>query len=238
VQKLSLERSEGPVIAVSESLRDQLETFYDIDPERLRVVYNGVELDRFHPDRDGSQVRTERDFDEDDEVLLFVGHEYERKGFADILEALPNLPDRVQLLSVGGGDRQPWIERARELGVRERVTFTGYVPDEDLPGHYAAADAFVFPTRYEAHSLVVLEALASGLPVVLGDVPATREVVTDGREGHLVPTGEPGELAEGIRQAVGNPEMAERARERGEEFPWDRTAEETRAVYEQALAER
>jgi glycosyltransferase involved in cell wall biosynthesis len=239
-QKLVLERTTGPIVAVSEDLRTDLLDFYDLAPERVRVIPNGVDLDAFHPGVDGTPVRAEHGIDEDTPLLLFVGHEYERKGFDAILQALARLPDEVELMSVGGGDREPWQKRARELGVLDRITWTGYVPDEALPEHYAASDVFVFPTRYESFGLVVLEAMATGTPVVTGDLACIREFVTDGEHGRLVTPDDVDALQAGIEHVLG-PEhdaMSKRARERAERFGWDRMADETRALYEEILATR
>lgn len=236
-QKLVLENTDGFIVAVSEDLRQDLLTFYDLNPDQVRVVYNGVDLDAFHPHVDGGPVRVEHGIDEDTPLLLFVGHEYERKGFDDILQALARLPDEVQLLTVGGGHQEPWKARARELGVADRITWTGYVPDEDLPAHYAAADVFVFPTRYESFGLVVLEAMATGTPAVAGDLACIREFLTPGEHGRLVDPGDVPDLADAITTCLGpeGDELAEAARARAEDFGWQRTAEATRDLYDELL---
>jgi glycosyltransferase involved in cell wall biosynthesis len=238
-QKLVLENTDGLIVAVSEDLRRDLLRFYGLDPEQVRVVYNGVDLEAFHPGVDGSPIRREHGIDPETPLLSFVGHEYERKGFDDILQALTQLPDEVELLTVGGGDHEPWKARARELGVADRVTWTGYVPDEQLPAHYAASDVFVFPTRYESFGLVVLEAMATGTPTVAGDLACIREFFTDGEHGHLVEPGDVDDLAEAAVRTLGpdGAALGEAARRQAERFGWQRTADETRALYDE-LAQR
>jgi phosphatidylinositol alpha-1,6-mannosyltransferase len=106
-----------------------------------------------------------------------------------ILEALTLLPKDVVLLVLGAGPRLPsLVGQARRLRIVDRVKFCSRVSDEDLPRFLALADAFVFPSqnRLEGFGLVVAEAMAVGLPVVIADMPGVREVIEPGREGLLV----------------------------------------------------
>jgi len=154
----------------------------------LAVIPSAVDLDRFRPDVDGSAVRSRLGLD-GSRVLVFTGRLVPHKGVDVIVRSLPELPKDVQLLVVGRGPRLPELHAlARRLGVDDRIRFCPDVSDAELPQYLRAADLFVFPSqnRLEGFGLVVAEALAAGLPVVIADMPGVREVIEPGREGLLV----------------------------------------------------
>ena len=149
---------------------------------RAKVVRlpNGVDLDRFRPE----PSRLARPLDPTDARLVFVGHEFGRKGLQHVLDALPRLPAGVRLLVVGGGD-VAWAQRyAEALGVAARVEVLG--PRRDVADILRGSDLLVLPSAYEAWPLVALEAMASGVPVLLGDVPAAAEILGEGLGGRVV----------------------------------------------------
>jgi glycosyltransferase involved in cell wall biosynthesis len=151
------------------------------------VIPNGVDTDRFRPPAEGDRARLRREYELDDEhrVALFVGHDLPGKGIRYAVAALTHAPT-VMLLVVGGVAATVDSARAlaESLGVSERVLFVG--PRQDVERFFALADMFVFPSGYEAYGLVVLEALASGLPVIATRVGCAPDVVVDGVNGYLV----------------------------------------------------
>jgi glycosyltransferase involved in cell wall biosynthesis len=154
----------------------------------LVVIPSAVDLLRFRPDVDGSAVRTKLGLD-GGRVIAFTGRLVPHKGVDVIVRALPELPSDVKLLVVGRGPRLSELHAlARRLGVDERIRFCPDVSDADLPQYLRAADLFVFPSqnRQEGFGLVVAEALAAGLPVVIADMPGVREVIEPGVQGVLV----------------------------------------------------
>jgi glycosyltransferase involved in cell wall biosynthesis len=154
----------------------------------LEVIPSAVDLERFRPDIDGSAVRTRLGLD-GARVLAFTGRLVPHKGVDVIVRSLPQLPKDVRLLVVGRGPRLPELHvLARRLGVDDRIRFCPDVSDAELPQYLRAADLFVFPSqnRLEGFGLVVAEALAAGLPVVIADMPGVREVIEPGKEGLLV----------------------------------------------------
>lgn len=179
------------------------------------VIPTGVDIDRFRPDVDGTAVRDHWGLDGHD-VFLHVGRVAPEKNLALLVNAFPLVKEEnpaAKLMVVGTG---PYLERCFDLvqrrGLAKDVIFTGFVPDADLPGYYAAADAFVIPSRFETQGLVVLEALASGKPVAGANYRAIPEFVEDGRNGLLFdPHDVPGcaramlgclDLREGMRPAA------------------------------------
>jgi len=177
-------------------------------------------------------------------TLLFVGRLRYYKGLDTLLYALPSLPG-VRLTVVGDGPmKKAWEQLTDELDLRDRVTFAREVTDKDLPTYYHTADLFILPAnaRAEAFGIVLLEAMASGLPCVTTELgTGTSWVVQDGVTGLVVPPRDPRALAEAIWSLLDAPQrraaMGRAARARVEaEFTRERMIARVQAVYEKALA--
>jgi UDP-glucose:(heptosyl)LPS alpha-1,3-glucosyltransferase len=181
---LALERqvfSRTPRIAAIAKLgKAEIERLYGAAPARVAVVYNGVDLARFHPavrarERDSARAATE--VPGDALALAFVGSGFERKGLATAIDALARLRAAARLLVVGKGDIGPYHAHAERLGVAKRIAWLGARPDVER--WYAAADVVVLPTIYEPFGNVHLEALASGVPIVTTTRAGGAEIVSD-----------------------------------------------------------
>ncbi len=203
-------------------------------------VPNGVDRERFHPDPDArSRLRAEVGVDDTTMVALFVGGDWVRKGLAVAIEALAKATaagSRVELWVVGRGDVDRARARAEVSGVGPHVRFFGM--RTDTPDFYRAADVFVFPTAYEAFSLAMLEAAASGLPLVVPPVNGAAELVVPGETG-LVAARSADAFGDALGVLAAQPEVRTRlgrnAATRSESFTWARAAAETAAVYEDLL---
>lgn len=155
------------VLCNSEMVRDEIRERYDLPVERLPVIPNGVDLERFRPLGPGVRAACRRALGAPDDVpvWLVAGSGFRRKGVDTALRALAAARDPDARLWVAGGDPPaPWQRLAGELGLAARVRFVG--PRADLPELYAAADALLLPTRYDAFANVCLEAAACGRPVI------------------------------------------------------------------------
>lgn len=162
------------VVAISDAVRKELVSI-GIPDGRIRVIHNGVDTDEFRP---GPADPSALGLPIDGPKALFVGDiRSDRKNLGTVLRAL-RLVGEMRLIVVGKMEGSPYPEMARELGVDERVTFLGY--RSDVAAVMRACDLFVFPTRYEPFGLVVLEALSSGLPVIVSRDAGAAEVMTDG----------------------------------------------------------
>ncbi|HEX6096070.1 MAG TPA: glycosyltransferase family 4 protein [Thermoanaerobaculia bacterium] len=143
-------------------------------------------------------------------VLLTVGRlaaEERYKGFDEVLEILGQLPsDVVYMIAGGGNDAVRLQHKAAQLGVADRVLFTGLFPEEDKPDLYALADVFVMPSRGEGFGYVFLEALASGVPVIGSKHDGGREALLDGDLGLLVDPASPAEIVAALREVLDAPE--------------------------------
>ena len=168
------------VLCVSEMVRSEIRRRYAVPAERLAVVRNGVDLERFHPrNRAGSGARLRAELGASDApVWLFAGSGFERKGLDTALRALARTGPATAELWIAGRDAQArWQRLARRLGVTSRVSFLGF--QRDLAPVYAAADVLLLPSRYDAFGNVCLEAAAAGLPVVTSGAVGAAELLRD-----------------------------------------------------------
>ena len=172
-------------------------------------------------------------------VLLFAGHEFERKGLKIILQALFLLKkiDNIRLIVIGKGNISRYRSIARSLGVLDRVIFAGFVPSVEK--YFAAADIFVFPTQYEAFSLAMLEAAASGLPLVVTNVNGVEELVKDGVNGFIIRRNA-ADIAEKIQMLAEDDnlrkDMGKKSRKIAEKFSWENVTKKIEEVYESLLS--
>lgn len=183
------------VVNLTEGERTLLRRTYPRLKPRAVVIPNGVDLDRFRPPlpEERAAARARVSVGEDQTVAIFVGHEFERKGLPIAIEALKDAQS-VVLVVVGGSPHMiaAAADDAMRAGVADRIRFVGRQPDPVPLFH--AGDVFVLPSAYEANALVVLEALACGLPVVTTRVGFAPDIIVDGQNGFLVER-EPGAVA-------------------------------------------
>jgi len=174
-----------------------------------------------------------------------VGRLEREKGHSVLLEAIARLSDRgipVQLDLVGDGTLLDALRaRARELGVEDRVTFAGAVGQDRIQDHYRRADAFCLPSLGEGIPVVLMEALASGLPAVASNTMGIPELIEDGVTGLLVPAGRPDELAAAVERLAADPALRRALGERGrrkviDEYDLDHGVDQLRDAFVDLLA--
>ena len=218
------------VICNSNMVRGEILQHFSIPQQKLRVIYNGVDTERFHP-RARAQEAAARNRGEI--VLAFVGSGFARKGLDSVLAAMACSRLRLKLLVVGDDRELPrYAALAGALKIGERVTFAGGV--EDVRPHYAAADALVLPTLYDPFPNVVLEAMAMGLPVIVSDQCGAAELVKHGESGWIVPVQDAPALAEtldGLEDRASLVRMGEVARAAVEPYTIDAMAAQLLALY-------
>jgi glycosyltransferase involved in cell wall biosynthesis len=217
--------------------------------DRVVVIPNGVDTQRFNPDIPGDEIRSRLGVDRG-KIVLFVGaltqwHRY--KGLDVLIKSialLKNAGSQLRLLVVGGGELQvEYVQLAGELGVRDRVIFAGNVPDGDLPKYYACADVLALPSkdRSEGFGLTILEANATGKPAIGTTVGGIPSVIRDGYNGLLVLPNDPRTLADVIRKGLADDDLLERMGKNGrifaEQHDWSIVAQQTENLYERALTE-
>lgn len=223
-------------VAVSEAAAAFLQRSLDLEVE---VIPNGLDVDRFaHPGAAPAGMPP-------GPVLLWVSRLDPQKGFRVLLRAFARLArehPNLSLVVAGDGRDRDALGLLSEAE-RARVVMLGAVPHGDLPPYYGAADVFVAPaTGQESFGYVLVEAMASGLPVVASDIAGYREVVRGGVEGLLVPPNDPDALASAVGDVLSDPALAARLAEAGRvraaAFGWDRVVPRLEAVYRRVTGGR
>lgn len=225
-------------VAVSDRVRSDLRACYGVPDARIQVIPNGIDLDRFHADPvAGPTIRAEFGIPASAKVLLFVGHEFGRKGLEHAVGALRRLGPEYRLLVVGSDNPAPYRDAA---GPRVRdVVFAG--ARSDVPSFYAAADALVLPSSYETFSLVCMEAMACAVPVFATAVGGIEEYLVDGVNGYFVRP-EAADIAETIARALRDPDHVAALRSgactTAQGYAWDTIGRQYIALAEQIAIER
>ncbi len=200
----------------------------------VRVIPNAVDHEAFHPAARlarRSEARNRFGYGEQDFVTLLMGNDWRMKGLLTLLEAVAQCGELpVRLLVVGQDDSRPYVRRAHQLGVADRLQFAE--PSAEVPGFYGAADAYASPTLEDSFGLPVLEAMACGLPVITSVESGVAEVITGGVDGFILSDPlDSGELARLITLFYEHPDLrggiGERAARTAHQYTWDRNASET-----------
>ncbi len=231
------------IIAPTQREKDSLIRHYGAAADKIGVVPCGVNLTLFQP-QDKTAARKHLGFAPEASLLLYVGRFEPVKGADTLIEALAHCAGhrRLQLVMVGGdGERasetQYLKNKTRELGIEDRVVFAGRVEQNCLPPYYGSADMLVIPSRYESFSLVGLEALACGRPVVSTPVGAMDRLIIEGQTGKIAADTSPGALARGIESMLtaGRRPTAEVIRESVLAYSWSNIASAVLNEYEAAF---
>jgi glycosyltransferase involved in cell wall biosynthesis len=182
------------VTAVSQSVADTHLAARMVDPDKLTVLWDGVDVDKFHPDINVRET-VRRELGLQSEFIWFAAARLEAvKDFPTLLRAFTLVPEPARLFIAGDGSLKDELCRlSARLGLEHRVRFLGFQPD--VRPWMQAADGFVLSSRWEELPTCLLEAGACALPSIATDVPGSREVIVRGRTGHLTPSGAPHALA-------------------------------------------
>jgi glycosyltransferase involved in cell wall biosynthesis len=176
----------------------------------VTVISNGVDGDRYQPG-DAGVGSVERGYGLPDHPrVLFVSRLAKDKRIEVLIQSMARLRSvAAHLLLVGVGDDEDRLRQiTQDLDLENHVHFLGYIPEEDLPAVYRASDLFAIASECEVQSIPTLQAAASGLPIVAVDAAALPDLVIEGLDGHLVPPGDPGRMAEAILDIITRPDRA------------------------------
>ncbi len=236
-------RAADRVITISSCSLERAVAYYPLVKRKIHVVYPGVPS-WAAPVDDGAALRAVRErLALPARFLLYVGMIEPRKNLATLVDAFA----RAHLGGVGLviAGRTGWMssaifEQVRRLALEHLVTFAGFVPDEDLPALYSAAEAFVFPSVYEGFGLPVLEAMACGAPVICSNASSLPEVAGDAAV--LLPPRDADSWARAMVEIVGNPglkrDLGERGLRRSARFTWRAAADQTRRLLREVADRR
>jgi glycogen synthase len=234
-EKLALENADR-IVAVSKGSRQDILKHFNVEPERVKVIHNGIDLDLYrHIEVDG----TRKSFELDGPYILFVGRVSRQKGMTHLIDAMKYVDPGVKcvLCSSAPDTKELEEEIAARVAAEPRVLWINYLlREEQYVELYSHAAVFCCPSVYEPFGIINLEAMSCGTPVVASAVGGILETVVDGETGLLVPPADPRALAEAINKLLRDPEMARQfgrnGRRRVEQyFSWTSIAHKTEAMY-------
>lgn len=224
----NLMKSSNKVVVISESVDEQIKKYYNFD--NFEIIYNGVNTYKFYPN------------EFEDNYILYVGRLGHGKGIFDLLKAAEMLTKdtNIKLLIAGKGELEGKISSILKNEGLTNVKLLGHVKQEDLINLYQNAKIFVFPSHYEGLPTVILEAMASGLPIVTTSVSGCKDLINDGYNGLLVPPEDPGKLYDAIFRLLNEPELCEylgkNARSTAENvYSWNIIADKIEIAYKNIL---
>lgn len=233
------------IIAISEVVKREFIRYYPDSANKIEVIYNGVETERFNPalaQQWRKTIRNKYALKENDTVVIFPAHEFKRKGLVQIIDAFYELKaENIYLLVVGRDDPSGYEDAINRKGLTKKIIFAG--EQANIEQYYAAADIMVFPTLYEPFGLVVTEAMASGLPVLVSSLAGAAELIKDNINGILLKDRNDikelsGKLKWLIANKVARLEIGNKARAAVLNYTWDKIAAETRKLYETVQREK
>lgn len=239
VEKVALEAADR-VVAVSQNSRAEILDLFNVDPERVKVIYNGIDLDVWNP---STSEATRKAFDVAEDYILFLGRTSRQKGMVHLIEAMKYVDPGIQLVCCTSAPDTPEVEAeiAEKVASEPRVLWINtLLREEQYIELYTHARVFACPSVYEPFGIINLEAMACETPVVASAVGGIKEVVVPGTTGLLVPPQDPKALADAINQVLRDKkkarEMGLAGRKRVEEhFAWSSIARKTLDMYEELV---
>ena len=231
VEEMQLRRARI-VIAISAMVKNDLIRYTRLNSDKIMIVRNGVDLEKFRPEARAARrdkLRRELELGEEDIFILFVAHNFRLKGLHVLILAMAELKNSHPEISfkvgvLGEGKKKQFARLARKNQVAEQIIFLG--GREQPECYYAAADICVHPSYYDPSALVVLEAMASGLPVITTAYCGTSEIIEEGKDGYIV--ADPGDISSlattiyRLKDPRLRRKMGEFARRKSEYFPFRR----------------
>ncbi|MFW5698014.1 MAG: glycosyltransferase family 4 protein, partial [Fimbriimonadaceae bacterium] len=235
------------VIVCSQFMRGEVNRIFDTPWDKIDVVFNGVNAERFQFEWSEEEKREHRAqlAQPDEKIVMYVGRFVREKGIQVLLNAatliLAEEPN-TKFVIVGGGNRHKFERFARWMGLQDKVLFTGFMANRSLHKLYRCADVAVFPSLYEPFGIVALEGMAAGAAVVASDAGGLREVVQHDVNGVSHYAGNPESLGWAVLNVLRDPKKAKKLQEQAQErlkteFDWGLIAKQTAEVYDRVWAE-
>jgi len=249
------------IIAVSEETKADVLRLFDVDPDKVKVIYNGIKIDQYRPTSENGAL-LKHGVDPDRPIVLFVGRITRQKGIIHLVNAIEHINPEAQVVLLAGAPDTPEIAAEMEASVaavkqkRDNVIWVQEMLDKpSIIQMYSHADVFCCPSIYEPFGIINLEAMACNTAVVASAVGGIKEVVVDGETGILVPLEQQTEapfepvdparfskdLADGVNKVLADDtlraSMAEKGMVRARDvFSWSSIAQRTKALYESLVA--
>ena len=240
---LTYEASE--VIVNSNYMKNELQRLFGLPYEKINVIPNGINLSNF--------IGIERDYDfrrqyamDNEKIILYVGRLVYEKGIQNLIAAMPkvlsNYHDAKLIIAGRGGMMDELRQEASNLGLNDKIYFTGYLDSKQVQKMYKCADVAVFPSTYEPFGIVALEAMLAGVPTVVSDVGGLDEIVTHGVDGMKAYAGNANSIADSITALLYDHQLATNVAKKAkqkvkEQFNWEKIAQDTHFTYEKAVCQ-
>jgi len=242
-ETINLKKSKK-IIAISNSVKEDVIKYYNVPEEKIHVAYSGVNLEEFNPDnrkKYREEIRQKHGISPNDILLLFVGNPYDRKGLEFVIRALSKIKQKNVKLLVSGRDEPGRFQKlVNEIGLNDRVYFRVGL-STDINKYFSAADIFVLPSLYETFGLVVIEAMASGLPVVVSssEFVGAAELIEDGKNGLILKSPKDSEdIAEKLKFLIESENVRKQigieANKKAGKYTWEKTADSMLKALEEA----
>lgn len=235
-------------IAVSSLTKDIFLRECSIEPNKIAVIHPGVDIreyERHNQEMARAGIRRELGISPSEPVLLFASMNYEIKGLDAVLFALAKLKtkkENFKLVVAGRGNIKKYEKIAREAEIADSVIFTGEVKKEKLIQLYLAGDLYIMLSKFDTFGMVVLEAMAAGLPAIISDKVGAKDLVNEGKNGFIIKKpSDSGDVAAKIALLLNENtrrQMAEAARETAESNTWDMVAAKYQEIYKDILSLR
>ena len=240
---LTYEASE--VIVNSNYMKNELQRLFGLPYEKINVIPNGINLSNF--------IGIERDYEfrrqyamDNEKIILYVGRLVYEKGIQHLIAAMPkvlsNYHDAKLIIAGRGGMMDELRQEASNLGLNDKIYFTGYLDSKQVQKMYKCADVAVFPSTYEPFGIVALEAMLAGVPTVVSDVGGLDEIVTHGVDGMKAYAGNANSIADSITALLYDHQLATNVSKKAkqkvkEQFNWEKIAQDTHFTYEKAVCQ-
>ena len=233
------------VIVNSNYMKNEIQRLFGLPFEKINVIPNGINLSNF--------TGIERDYDfrrqyamDNEKIILYVGRLVYEKGIQHLIAAMPkilsNYHDAKLIIAGRGGMMDELKAEARNLGLGNKIYFTGYLDSKQVQKMYKCADVAVFPSTYEPFGIVALEAMLAGVPTVVSDVGGLNEIINHGVDGMKSYAGNPNSIADSVTALLKDHQLAANVSKKAkqkvkEQFNWEKITKDTHFTYEKAICQ-
>ncbi len=233
------------VIVNSNYMKRELQCLFGLPFEKINVAPNGINITMFNGIEKDYEFRRQYALD-NEKIILFMGRLVYEKGVQHLISAMPKIlagyHDAKLIIAGKGGMIDELKQQVNFMGIANKVYFTGYMDAKQVCKMYKCADVSVFPSTYEPFGIVALEAMLSGIPVVVSDIGGLNEIVEHGIDGMKSYAGNPNSLADSILELFYNPQLAENVVKKAKlkvknEYNWAKIAQDTHFIYQKAICQ-
>ena len=233
------------VIVNSNYMKNEIQRLFGLPFDKINVIPNGINLSNF--------TGIERDYDfrrqyamDNEKIILYVGRLVYQKGVQHLIAAMPkilsNYHDAKLIIAGRGGMMDELRAEASNLGLNDKIYFTGYLNSKQVQKMYKCADVAVFPSTYEPFGIVALEAMLAGVPTVVSDVGGLDEIVTHGVDGMKSYAGNANSIADSVTALLYDHQLATNVSKKAkqkvkDQFNWEKIAQDTHFTYEKAICQ-